>query len=160
MTVALEAALVSDDPDLRRGAEQFERAFRSVEDVQNWNAEVLARSQQMKPDPNAQLPLWVEPLVMEDLWRAWGKNGRAAEGDVYFAVVPGPVRRGDKVKIGTTTQTVRHRLKDLGQLQLLRRDGGGKKHESELHGRFAAYRIVGEWFRIEGELADYLGVTE
>jgi hypothetical protein len=33
---------------------------------------------------------------------------------------------------------------------------GWLREERELHKRFAAYRLQGEWFRREGELADWI----
>ena len=35
-------------------------------------------------------------------------------------------------------------------------DRGGKALESELHARWAEYRTHGEWFRLEGELAEWV----
>jgi hypothetical protein len=33
---------------------------------------------------------------------------------------------------------------------------GGRREENELHARFAGYRLRGEWFRKEGELAEWI----
>jgi hypothetical protein len=79
-----------------------------------------------------------------------------ARGVVYF------VKNGerDRVKIGFS---VRHsvRLSTLqgaspDALTLLGVIPGTMQLERKLHQRFKAYRVKGEWFRVEGELANFL----
>lgn len=83
------------------------------------------------------------------------------------------IRCGDRVKIGRSGNP-RKRLE-----QVRRGDGclmddsldpsnavliydmpGHAKEETALHQRFKAYRTVGEWFRIEGELRDYIATLD
>jgi hypothetical protein len=63
------------------------------------------------------------------------------------------LRRTDGlIKIGTST-THRARFSSLrrehGELSLLLAYAGGYKEEADAHGRFAAARVTGEWFRPE-----------
>lgn len=80
---------------------------------------------------------------------------RDRSGFVYF------IRCGDKVKIGFALNDVGARLKTLQTgsaepLSLLHYERGSERAERELHRRFAAYRYVREWFRLEGDLADFI----
>jgi hypothetical protein len=80
-------------------------------------------------------------------------RGAGAQRRTYF------VRCGGFVKIGIAWN-VRHRLCGLQvgnpePLELLGELTGD--HEIELHGLFREYRHRGEWFRLEGTLAEYLG---
>lgn len=68
---------------------------------------------------------------------------------VYF------MRVGNRVKIGYTTN-LRLRRATLMPEELMATESGGPAREAELHTQFAAYRTSGEWFRLEGELADYI----
>ncbi len=73
---------------------------------------------------------------------------------VYFALC------GSKVKIGTTYD-LKNRMKSLragmpDKLKVLVTIAGGHRLERSLHARFARYRMNGEWFRHEGELAEYI----
>lgn len=70
---------------------------------------------------------------------------------VYFATAEDTV-----VKIGTSCQ-VERRVRAQG-LTLLVTEPGSYERERELHGRFARYRIHGEFFRLEGELHNYVEV--
>lgn len=68
--------------------------------------------------------------------------------------------RSKRVKIGYSSH-YRSRVGNIqsgtpDKLRLLGVVRGGKAVESELHKRFASYRISGEWFRFEGELAEYV----
>lgn len=98
---------------------------------------------------------------------AWlGGSGRAAGRrdpiwdehveQVYF------MRYGtsDRVKIGYTKR-MNKRLCGLESgtpenLHLLATVTGGRAQETRLHKRFAAYRIRGEWYKLEGKLAEYV----
>lgn len=42
------------------------------------------------------------------------------------------------------------------KLKVLITVAGGHRLERSLHARFARYRVKGEWFRHEGELAEYI----
>jgi hypothetical protein len=66
----------------------------------------------------------------------------------------------DEVKIGYSTQ-VNFRMANLrgangGKLTLLATVSGGRDAESRLHKRFSRYRIQGEWYRLDGKLAEYV----
>ncbi len=75
---------------------------------------------------------------------------------VYFA----RAGRGNRVKIGTTS-SVTSRMKALshplvGKLRVIGVVPGGYEVEARMHQRFAEYRIKGEWFRLEDELAEFV----
>jgi hypothetical protein len=79
-----------------------------------------------------------------------GQAGR----QVYF------IRLGERVKIGVSVN-VRRRLKSLqtscpDRLELLHSAGGTWDDEVQLHKRFAADRLTGEWFRLSPEIAEYI----
>ena len=79
---------------------------------------------------------------------------RCDKGVVYF------VRGYDMVKIGWT-MNVKGRLRDLQTgspvpLVVLCSEPGGPERESQLHARFARYRSHGEWFRLRGDVLDYV----
>ena len=98
---------------------------------------------------------------------AWlGGSGRAAGRrdpiwdehveQVYF------MRYGtsNRVKIGFTKR-MNQRKNGLESgtpenLHLLATVTGGRPQEKRLHKRFAAYRIKGEWYKLEGKLAEYV----
>lgn len=70
------------------------------------------------------------------------------------------VRAGDRVKIGKAIN-VRNRLDSLQtsaphKLELLVVLPGGLPEEAILHKRFAHLRVVGEWFRFDGELVEFV----
>ena len=76
---------------------------------------------------------------------------------VYFIEAVGAGR----VKIGVSSD-VDGRLRSLCKqspfpLRLLFAIDGDRKQERALHRRFDAFRVCGEWFRVAGELAEYLG---
>lgn len=73
---------------------------------------------------------------------------------VYF------IKCGKRVKIGHAMDP-RSRLRDLQvgnpeKLELLMVIEGGRRTECEIHKRFAEQRLAGEWFRIEGDLREYM----
>lgn len=97
------------------------------------------------------------------LFRVFGGRGLRKDAKrpdrqswVYF------VRQGasKRVKIGRAVNVdkrmnkLRHPL--LGALKLMAKVPGGDVEEKALHKRFAEYRINGEWFRLEGALAEYV----
>jgi hypothetical protein len=43
-----------------------------------------------------------------------------------------------------------------GKLVLLGSVGGGRSEELRLHGKFSSLRLMGEWFRPDGELLEYI----
>jgi hypothetical protein len=70
------------------------------------------------------------------------------------------LRCGDYIKIGYSLNFVR-RLEALRSTSphdvlVIATMGGGKSLELQLHKQFAAYRHHHEWFRNEGELAEYV----
>lgn len=73
---------------------------------------------------------------------------------VYFA------RQGSLVKIGMSVNPrERARKMQVGateEIELLCAIPGGADVERNLHAAFEAYRVRGEWFRLEGHLADYI----
>lgn len=66
---------------------------------------------------------------------------------------------GGFVKIGTTTNNVKHRLAIMqvanARTLVLRREIPGNV-ERELHARFAHLRVRGEWFRVDDELEAFM----
>ncbi|MDE2100302.1 MAG: GIY-YIG nuclease family protein [Patescibacteria group bacterium] len=89
--------------------------------------------------------------------RATIKRQKASgKGAIYFVRANG---RG-AVKIGYATD-VEARVRALqtshhSPLKLLAFISGTQKDEAELHKRFAAYRINGEWFKVTGALKKYI----
>lgn len=82
----------------------------------------------------------------------WEKH----KAQVYF------VQHGDtpRVKIGTSTR-INGRLSGLkggspDKLKLLATVSGSFEAEARLHKRFAKFRIAGEWYKLEGALAEYV----
>lgn len=61
------------------------------------------------------------------------------------------------LKIGTTTNLAR-RMKELGTAPLLTLPGG-KQLEAQLHYRFRAQRLAGEWFLPEAPLWDFISAN-
>jgi predicted DNA-binding transcriptional regulator AlpA len=78
-----------------------------------------------------------------------------SENLIYF------VGFGSYVKIGYTTNPIEFRLAGIQtgtpeKLTVFATVKGTPGEEKALHRRFAIYRTNGEWFRNEGELADYI----
>jgi excisionase family DNA binding protein len=73
---------------------------------------------------------------------------------IYF------IRYDQFVKIGISTEPHRRmealQTGNTTKLELLLCFLGDKQSEAELHHRFRTYREKGEWFRIDGDLADFL----
>ncbi len=87
-----------------------------------------------------------------DQGRDWDRHN----SQVYFIRVKGT----EKVKIGYSV-ALNQRMGDLAvghpdELELLATVSGGNDAEGRLHRRFAQYRIRGEWYRLEGKLAEYV----
>lgn len=81
-------------------------------------------------------------------------EGYVGPGDIYF------VRAGNHVKIGHS-KSHQGRLASLktGNHEDLKVIGivpGAPEDEKKMHKRFQKYRVRGEWFKIEGELATFL----
>lgn len=94
-------------------------------------------------------------------WRVYGCTSVSRihkRGIVYF--ISAPVAK--LVKIGFTSKSTaddRRRELQTGSAEPLIIVGviqGDIARERELHNRFAPYRVIGEWFRIEGALSDFL----
>lgn len=82
---------------------------------------------------------------------------KLAKGTVYF------VRAGDKIKIGFSTDA-KTRINSLQtsnpeRLELLGVIDGPESHERSLHHRFRHLHVLGEWFRAEADLLDYIRVA-
>jgi len=76
---------------------------------------------------------------------------------VYFIQAP-----TGHIKIGLA-ENPKRRLASLqtawpSSLHLLRTEPGGSKEERDYHLRFAELRVGGEWFKCEGELAEFLEI--
>lgn len=76
---------------------------------------------------------------------------------VYF--IQGPP--GTPIKIGITTQDPEDRLRGIQtgsphRLRILRTEPGGRSRELQLHRRFAAARLEGEWFEPTPALLAYI----
>lgn len=68
------------------------------------------------------------------------------------------------IKIGRAVNPIK-RLKSLqtgnpNKLVIVTTQEGGEKLENELHRRFAASRIIGEWFSPSKELEDYISALK
>lgn len=87
-----------------------------------------------------------------DLGPEWDKH----KPQVYF------LRKGDTdhVKIGFSCRLNMRisglRSSNSDKLHLLATVSGGREAEGRLHKRFARHRIKGEWYRLEGKLAEYV----
>jgi hypothetical protein len=78
---------------------------------------------------------------------------------VYFMGCESFVKIGLSACIEQRHRSIQHATPfTVSVLAVIERDGpsGIATLEAELHERFAAYRHRGEWFRYEGELADYV----
>lgn len=71
------------------------------------------------------------------------------KAQVYYA------RLGNRVKIGYSLD-VQRRMGHIQPEELLVVEPGGIRREAERHAEFADLRVVGEWFRYEGRLADHI----
>ena len=88
----------------------------------------------------------------------WRPNSGAPVPDreplVYF------IRCGDAVKIGYTKDIDRRlahiRMLNPNRVEVLAMMAGAVQLERDLHTRFSAQRVHGEWFRLDGELAELL----
>lgn len=89
-----------------------------------------------------------EPIKMEPALRAAG--GRLAPN--YFVYY---MRLGPLVKIGCTCN-LKQRLKTINPESLLATEPGDFQLEAHLHTEFKKYRQHGEWYRLEGELAEHI----
>lgn len=94
----------------------------------------------------------MDRAIEESEWR------RVPESVVYF------ITDGRRVKIGVT-RDLPGRLRKLQTgnpltLTVVKTVIGDQNEEYDLHQRFAAYRLNGEWFRREGTLANYLAGIE
>jgi len=80
-----------------------------------------------------------------------GAYGDAPDGVVYY------VKRGNYVKIGTTTK-LRNRMRDLMPDEVLAVEPGSYKLEGELHRRFAHIRLHAscEYFLLNAELQEHV----
>jgi hypothetical protein len=94
-------------------------------------------------------------LVPRESWEDASGRRKDVPNHVYF------IRCGDYVKIGVASCVV-SRLRTLEAmnplpLEVVRVIAGKRDVERAFHVRFAAYRHRDEWFRVEGDLADFLG---
>jgi len=98
------------------------------------------------------------------MWRIFGaRHGKTERKEktksratqVYFIRAGGSrVKIGYAANVTRRLVALRHPL--LPALKLLGTIPGGKKEEGALHARFKEYQIAGEWFRLEGRLAEYV----
>jgi len=109
--------------------------------------------------------LGVDPSLLEWQPSTWSPLDAPAAKAWWDEPCVYLLRAGPFIKIGKATGRPAMRV---GQLQagcpypivVIGHFSGGFKEESELHRRFAAYRTQGEWFREEGELAEYVSKFE
>jgi hypothetical protein len=95
--------------------------------------------------------------------RCIGYAKREAElAAMRAAPVPPPVgavvyyaRLSDRVKIGTTT-CLAQRMQSINPEELLVTESGGVALERRRHRQFSHLRTHGEWFRLEGALAEHI----
>lgn len=94
------------------------------------------------PPPSAAAPIQRKPQAIRESVDAVGEV-------VYY------MRIGNRVKIGTSTN-LRRRLASLNPEELMAVERGGRTVEACRHRQFAGLRTNGEWFRLEGELAQHI----
>ncbi len=66
----------------------------------------------------------------------------------------------DRLKIGWTGTSTISRMRSLQtgspvQLVVMFTIPGTRELEQDMHARFAEHRVIGEWFRVGGELAEF-----
>ena len=85
----------------------------------------------------------------------WGNDADAVKvGWVYFMEAAG------LVKIGYTRE-IQQRLEHVqshnaAEVRLVRKERGNRTLERSHHKRWRELRVRGEWYRLEGDLADYI----
>lgn len=105
--------------------------------------------------------LRVEPSVMRAWSRPFGPDALVVGPCVYFIRSCSP----DAIKIGYSDNVFR-RLRQIhgacpSPVSLVAGiPGADTGTEAELHRRFRALRIHGEWFRSEPELLEFIGATK
>jgi len=116
-----------------------------------------SKSLELLPDPKPPRPahLVEHPPGVHTFVAFHGNEKRIrVAGNVYF------LRCGEFVKIGCAA-SVAERVRAIATmnphpLELLAIVKGGRDEEKALHRRFAHLRHRDEWFRYEGDLADYI----
>lgn len=121
-------------------------------------AEVLDYGHLITPKP-APVPLVTVPIPDAERrsTETPGLFGRRIVAVPHLTYV---IRSGPFVKIGATAN-VENRVRELRidnphEVEAIAVLAGGRTVEGSLHRRFKAYRHRHEWFRIEGELADWI----
>lgn len=109
----------------------------------------------------------LKPLGIDVTALTWRKSNSASP-DAPKGEIPGLtgtcvyfLRAGPFIKIGKATGSPTTRVRELQTgcpypITIIASVCGGLKEEFELHRRFGSYRAHGEWFRDEGELAEYV----
>jgi hypothetical protein len=84
---------------------------------------------------------------------------RSRRGRFSTVSITGPVvyymRIGNRVKIGYSTNLI-ERLNAINPEELLAAESGSPEVERRRHRQFGQYRTHGEWFRLEGKLAEHI----
>lgn len=98
--------------------------------------------------------------ILDYIESAECETGTGGGGRVYFIEAVGSGR----VKIGFTQGDPKQRLSDLqvgshDELRVVRViEDANQDDERRIHGRFSKLRRNGEWFELQGELAEFIGV--
>ncbi len=131
--------------------QKFDRlASRPLEGITSVDLEELVEKEEMSE-------LAVEK--MKETLSLWAILPGEDQGLVYF------IRSGttQAIKIGFTAGRPEDRLKALQtahsyKLELIATSRGTREHEKELHDRFRAYQLEGEWFKPHPELLAFISV--
>lgn len=99
----------------------------------------------------------IPPMAEGDSIKSRIETSPKKSGHIYFASA------GSYIKIGFATN-VKKRIAGLQtghhkKLSILRVERGTPEDEAKFHKRFGKLRTRGEWFRREGDLAEYLGIA-
>lgn len=148
----------------KRVAEEFKDRMPRKEALKLWTDTDLARLSNIKV--LRKMPGWTQRAAYRHLGpRGLAKGRPRGDGTISHRNRPGRVYfmqngRRRVVKIGYSGDHI-ERLGSLqaaspDRLRLIATIPGSPAVEAELHKRFRAYRVTGEWFRLEGELAEYV----
>lgn len=148
----------------KRVEEEFKDRMPRKDALKLWTDTDLARLSNVKI--LRKMPGWTQRAAYRHLGpRGLAKGRPRGDGTISHRNRPGRVYfmqngRRRVVKIGYSGDHV-ERMGSLqaaspDRLRLIATIPGSPAVEAELHRRFRAYRVTGEWFRLEGELAEYV----
>jgi hypothetical protein len=148
----------------KRVAEEFKDRMPRKDAHKIWTDTDLARLSNVKV--LRKMPGWTQRAAYRHLGpRGLAKGRPRGDGTISHRNRPGHVyffQKGRRqiVKIGYSGDHA-ERMGNLQQatpdrLRLIATLPGSRSVEAELHRRFRRYKVTGEWFRLEGELAEYV----